>query len=100
MPALLPDPSTGLLIFTTNNRVFVYSEGPKTTTRGGEWEPKISFDNNWLLSQNHHQIREQNIVMSTTQLVGGCSLETQWDTTNKHEARTKPRDEKRDTQLL
>jgi hypothetical protein len=32
--------------------------------------------------------------MSMTQLVGGCSLGTQWDTTNKHETRTKPRDEK------
>jgi hypothetical protein len=45
-------------------------------------------------------MREQNIVMSTTQIMGGCSLETQRDTTNKHEARTKLMDEKRDTQLL
>jgi hypothetical protein len=69
-------------------------EGPKTATRGGEWEQKISFENNWILSQNHHQKREQNTVMSTTQLVGGCSPETQRDTTNKHETRTKPRGEK------
>jgi hypothetical protein len=71
------------------------SEGPKTATRGGEWEAKISFENNWLLSQNHHQMHEQNTVISTTQLVGGCSLGTQWDTTNKHETRTKPRGEKK-----
>jgi hypothetical protein len=39
-------------------------------------------------------MREQNTVMFTTQLMGGCSLGTQRDTTNKHETRTKPRDEK------
>jgi hypothetical protein len=32
--------------------------------------------------------------MSMTQLVGGCSIGTQWDTINKHGIRTKPRDEK------
>jgi hypothetical protein len=32
--------------------------------------------------------------MSSTQLVSGCSLETQQDTTNKHGIKTKPRDEK------
>jgi hypothetical protein len=36
----------------------------------------------------------KNTVISTTQLVGGYSLGTQWDTTNKHEARTKPRGKK------
>jgi hypothetical protein len=77
-----------------SNLNYVY-EGPKTATRrGGEWELKISFENNWLLSQNHHQIHEQNTVMSTTALVGGCSLRTKRDTTNKHETKTKPRDEK------
>jgi hypothetical protein len=60
----------------------------------GEWEPKISFKNNWLLSQNHHQMRKQNTVMSTTQLVDGCSVGTQRDTSNKHGTRTKPRNEK------
>jgi hypothetical protein len=40
-------------------------------------------------------MRYQNIVMSMTQLVGGCFLGTQQDTTNKHETRTKPRDEKK-----
>jgi hypothetical protein len=39
-------------------------------------------------------MREQNTMISMTQLVGGCSLGTQWDTTNKHETRTKPRGEK------
>jgi hypothetical protein len=39
-------------------------------------------------------MREQNTVMSMTQVVGGCSLGTQRDTTNKHETRTKPRDKK------
>jgi hypothetical protein len=69
-------------------------EGPKTATRGGEWKPKISFENNWLLSQNHHQKHEQNTMISPTQLVSGCYLGTQWDTTNEHGTRTKPRDEK------
>jgi hypothetical protein len=53
------------------------------------------FRNNWLLFQNHHQKHKQNTVMSTTQLVGKCSLGTQRDTTNKHGTKTKPRDEKR-----
>jgi hypothetical protein len=66
----------------------------KRRPEGGEWEPKNSFENNWLLSQNHHQIREQNTMMSTTQLVGGCSLGTQRDTTNEHVTRSKLRDEK------
>jgi hypothetical protein len=39
-------------------------------------------------------MREQNTVMFMTQLVGGCFLGSQRDTTNKHETRTKPRDEK------
>jgi hypothetical protein len=39
-------------------------------------------------------MRDQNTVMSMAQLVGGWSLETQRDTTNKHETRTKLRDEK------
>jgi hypothetical protein len=38
-------------------------------------------------------MREQNTMIFTTQLVGGCSLGTQQDT-NKHETRTKPMDEK------
>jgi hypothetical protein len=54
----------------------------------------MSFENNWLLSQNHHQKRKQHTMMSMTQLVGGCSLGTQRDTTNEHGTRTKPRDEK------
>jgi hypothetical protein len=66
----------------------------KRRPEGGEWELKISFENNWLLSQNHHQKREQNTMMSTTQLVSGCSLGTQRDTTNEHGTRTKPRVEK------
>jgi hypothetical protein len=76
------------------NLALIPIKGPKTVTKGSEWELKISFENNWLLSQNHHQMREQNTVMSTTQLVGGCSLGTQQDTINKHGTRTKPRDKK------
>jgi hypothetical protein len=33
-------------------------------------------------------------MMSSTQLVSGCSLGTQWDSTNEHGRRTKPKDEK------
>jgi hypothetical protein len=58
-----------------------YMKDRKRRPEEGEWEPQTSFEIFGCYPKTHHQTRRPNTVMSTTQLVGGCFLGIQRDTT-------------------